>query len=71
MDSLNEPADLEAAAEKVRALRRSFLVEDIGEDGSDIFTQEHFLLALAALDQAAAHLRLAQYHQARSNAERF
>lgn len=75
MDSLNdptisfEPSDLEAAAGKICTLRRAFLVDGISEDGSDLFAQEHFLLALAALDSAERHMRLAQYHQTRANAE--
>jgi len=62
-----DPVELTEAAGKVMVLRRSFLV-DISDDGSDIYAQEHFMLALAALDQAERYLRLASYHQARDNA---
>lgn len=54
--------DMNEAAKSVETLRRELLIE--GTDEPSPFAEEHFLLALAALDSAAAHLRLAQYHNA-------
>lgn len=62
-----DPIELEEAAAKTSGLRHR-LTFDIVEDGSDIYAQEFYMLALAALDQAERYFRLASYNQARSNA---
>lgn len=64
---LSDPNELGAAADKVATLRQT-ISTDVTDGASDVFSQDHYLLALAALDQAASHLRLASYHQARDNA---
>lgn len=55
--------DLNSLADEIDALRAKFLF-DFETDGIAPFAEQHFLLALAALDQAARNMRLADMHHA-------
>lgn len=67
-----DPEELTSRAGKIMVLRIAISNAQgpIEEDGSDVFAQEHYLLALATLEQAERQMRLASYHQARANAHR-
>jgi len=62
-----DPASLEGAAKLVADLRRDIL-GDGDMAGSGVMAEPHLKIAMALLEQAAANLELASYHQAQSNA---
>lgn len=64
-----EPREMEAAANRVRDLHAAFL-RDADTDGACVMAEEHFHLALAALEQAERFMKLASYHQAQANVAR-
>lgn len=67
-----DPEELASHAGKIMVLQKA-ISRDVGpveEDGSDVLAQEHYLLALSALEQAERQMRIASYHQARANAHR-
>lgn len=59
------PETLEEAANVCEKLRVTLLF-DVDCAGADDESQEYFLLALADLEQANRHLRLARMHQTRA-----
>lgn len=63
-----EPREMEAAANRVRELREAFS-RDADTDTASLLAEEHFYLALSALEQAERFMKLASYHQAHANAE--
>ena len=65
-----DPPDLEAAANRVEKLRVGFLLDIDNDGGADVVAEQHVLLALSALEQAARYLKIASYTQARTNADR-
>lgn len=61
---LAEPETLYELAEQVSVIRTAMLYA--GADGSEDLSEQHIVLAFAALDTAAAQLKLAAIHQARA-----
>jgi hypothetical protein len=59
------PETLQQLAEEVENLRFGSIM-NVDTAGADPMAEEHFLLAVAALEQAKIHLRLARLHQVRA-----
>lgn len=57
---------LEEAVAALESFRAAILFGEIADRIGDLpIASEHFLLGVAALEQAKAHLRLAHYHEMR------
>jgi hypothetical protein len=59
-----DPDTLDALASRIERVRRDCLC-DIDGAGAEAVAEQHYLLALAALDEAQRHARLASIHQSR------
>lgn len=64
---LAEPETLYGLANRVFAIRTDMLCA--GSDGSEDISEQHIMLAFAALESATAQLKLAAIHQARALAQ--
>lgn len=64
-DETESAADLKQAAEMIEKLRIGFLLDDEAiNDGLAPVAREHAMIALALLEQACRHMRLADQWQA-------
>lgn len=62
---LDDPESLQLAARCVAGLRKDILGEgDMA--GASVMAEPHIKIAMALLEQAAANLELASYHQAQA-----
>lgn len=62
--TLAEPSELERFANDAQSFRRDLLLAN--DEGLDCVPEQHLLLAMNALADTIAHLRLASFHQARA-----
>lgn len=58
---------MDAAGDYIDRARAALLRDT---DAASVMTEQHYKLALSALEQAASHMRLASYHQAQAIAGR-
>lgn len=66
---LSDPEDLDRYAVRIGALRIEALFEE-SSNGLAPLAEQHLCLALATLEQAAHHVKLASLHQASALADR-
>ena len=58
--------DLDEAILAIESLRAGLLFGELADQSKEVpVSEQHFLIALAALEQAKANLRLADYHRTR------
>lgn len=62
----HEREPLDDAAHKIDELRSSLLFDNAVTDGLDGLAEQHFLLAMSALEQAWRQMQIAHIHQTRA-----